>query len=141
MAAKRTSPLVSYSNNKRPKADIFLTVDKRDYHFSHQILFRRVGGSCSKCGTRTHTEDHGTSFGRPVILREKLPEDHRTPRYEDMIWLCPACHNEFEANTEDVSPDDLIQWKKAGEEKARNNTHPNEQEVSYVYYTNHWDIL
>ena len=130
MAAKRTSPPVSYSDNKRSKSDIFLTVDKRDYHFSHEILFRLVGGLCSKCGTRTYTEDHGTSSGRPVILREKLSENRRTPRYEDMIWLCPACHNE--AKTEDVSTDDLIWWKKAGEARARNNTHPNEQEVSYV---------
>ena len=98
-----------------------------------QILFKRSGGRCCKCGATTfgpHTGrlDKYQNIGQAAHIAAAAPGG---PRYnpkmqpeermsvKNGLWLCSNCHSLIDRDTEEFTLPSLRQIKKEGEERAR----------------------
>lgn len=97
------------------------------------ILFKRSGGKCCKCGATTfgpHTGRHDKyqNIGQAAHIAAAAPGG---PRYDPKmapeermsakngLWLCSNCHSLIDRDTEAYPLKRLRQIKKEGEERAR----------------------
>lgn len=97
------------------------------------ILFKRSGGRCCKCGATTfgpHTGRHdkyqnigqaahiaAAAPGGPRYDPKMAPEERMSAR--NGLWMCSNCHSLIDRDTGAYTLKRLRQIKKEGEERAR----------------------
>ena len=112
-----------------------------------QILYKRSGGKCCKCGATTfgpHTgrQDKYQNIGQAAHIAAAAPGGPRyNPRMSQEgrssatngLWLCSNCHSIIDRDTSEYTTAILKELKRRGEERARMIVGVADAEVSVCY--------